>query len=213
MTGQLRLWAVHLDTVQQIGSAPPDLADRLRQVTLERFPVRASRPGRGLADKLGPLLRRPRTAPRIDPAAPGQPDAEAILTGRFVPPDRLEAAWVLFEAWLDALSAAHLVRPVSVAELETVDFDLARAGVPSPLDLYHFRHRGLDVPLRPLPGLTIGSLRAAQVMAVATAWRAHLDDLEGSVDLIRAILDFIDAWLGQSATPEGSYDLVTSWRP
>ncbi|MDR1450380.1 MAG: hypothetical protein LBI84_09330 [Propionibacteriaceae bacterium] len=215
MTGCLRLWAVPVATVQQIPGAPPELAARLRQVAADHAPVRAGRP-RALIDKLGPLLRRPSYAPVIDPAALSLPDADAIVAGRFIPPERLDAAWRLFEFWLDDLSAARLSRPASAAEVEQADFDLARAGVPSPGDLRHLWQRGFALPLRPPPGLAIGYLEAARVQAAAAVWQDRLDgfDLGGSAGLVQAVLGFLARWPEWTAAAPGfPLDLVARWGP
>jgi hypothetical protein len=216
MSGPLHLWAVGIDTVERIASAPPDLAQHLYRVTAHHFPVRTGEPGHGLSDKFGPLVRRPRGAPVVELTGPTLPDAEAMLAGRFVSPDRLEPAWRLFQTWLDNLSVARMSHPATAAQIETADFDLSRAGVPSNLDLHHFWQRSFQMPLGRVPGLAIGWLRGDLVVEVAAAWRAHVDDVEGSVDLVRAVLDFLERWPEFRATAlaqgQAAPDLVTSWR-
>jgi hypothetical protein len=200
MTGQLCLWAVATDTVRQVFAPPPELAERLRGVMAARFAVAVPKP-----PLLGPLRRLRQPLP-VTPDHPSWLDAEAMLAGHFVTPDRLPAAWNLLAAWLDDLAAAAVAVPLSAADAERADYDLARAGVAPAQGLSALWRRRLDLPLTPLPGRATGATAAAEAQAIAQAWSDHWDGIEGSQAVLGPVHEFLLAHAG--AAPE----LVAGWQ-
>lgn len=155
----LRLFAISIDAVRDIFGAAPHLAERLRKVAANHFaPPERPKP-KGI---LG-LFRRDREL-EVDASQPIASDVEALLAGGHLPPDRTRQGWLLLLAWLEDLSAAHGVMVVD--ELDTLEFDLARAGLHSDHSLRNLAARRLGTILRPLPGQTVGY--AKHVTAVAT---------------------------------------------
>lgn len=148
----LELFVIGIDRVRDIFRADPDLAAHLRAVAVERF-VAPTAPPRTLLGKLGPLFRRaPETEVRLGGPIPR--DVEALLTGAFVDPDRAEPSWQVLLAWLERLAPAHAV--LTFDDLDALDYDLARAGLPSEVSLRSLAARDLGVPLRPVPGQFVG---------------------------------------------------------
>jgi hypothetical protein len=201
MTGQLHLWALDAAVVRQVFGAPAGLAARLRQVTRDRFPVEAPQPPR-----FGPL-RRHQPVVRLAPDQPAWPDAEALLAGRHIPPDRLAAAWTLLEAWLEDLAPHWSFVRMAPAEAEQADYDLARAGVDPAQGLRALWRRRLDVPLTPLPESALGYVTSAEAIAAAGAWGAHWDQIEGSKQVLGPVHEFL-----LPHSERGGVDLVAGWR-
>ena len=192
--GSLRLYAIAIDEVRDIFSAPEATATALRAIAAERFPspVPASP---GLLAKLGPLFSRAVDAPVIRPDVPSGSDVDALLAGRFVPPERLPASWLLLEAWIDAMSWGHHEFDLDEASLSDFDFELARAGVAARYGLRGLLTTELGIAMRPAPGLVAGFVRLAHVQALTVAWRdaeanltgTHRDRALDSPDLVRAV--------------------------
>ena len=120
---RIRLWAIGIGEVREIFGAPSEVAAaRLAELTP---PAVTSPRAPGLLGKLGPLLRRASDAPVIPADQPTRADAEALLKGSFIVPNRLPAAWALVTRWVGEQAWGALeVR----LDRDRVDFDLARAG-------------------------------------------------------------------------------------
>ncbi|TRY20100.1 hypothetical protein FOJ82_04335 [Tessaracoccus rhinocerotis] len=145
----LRLFAISIDAVRDIFGADPALAERLRAVAAARFaPPTRARPSGILG-----LFRRDRQL-EVDPSRPLVSDVEALLAGGYISPDRTRQCWLVLLAWLEELSTAHA--ELAVRELDTLEFDLARAGLHSDNSLRNLAARQLGTILRPLPGQTVG---------------------------------------------------------
>jgi hypothetical protein len=198
MRDELRLWAIPVDAVRAVFAAPPDVADRLRHVTTARFPVAFPGP----PAKFGPLRRHPRPL-RLAPGQPSLVEAEAMLRGQFLPPERLDAAWTLLVAWLDDLADQHVAVDLTAADRDAADFDLARAGVAPDLGLTALWRRRLDLPLTPQRGRRLGWLRADEAHRVADAWEQAEPELTGSRHTVAPLGAFLKAVVG---------DAVASWR-
>jgi len=177
MAEELRLWAISVDEFRQCFAAPPALAQTLSGITDSLTPADPSR-SHTLLSKLGPLLRRPPAAPLIRPMVPNQADAEAMMTSRFIASDRLGACWILAQAWLDHLAAAHTTIPLPRAQIDELEFDLVRVGVPTELSIRQLWRRGVDIPLRPTDDMSIGYTPYDIVLETASQWAAALPDLE-----------------------------------
>ena len=106
--------------------------------------------------KLGPFSRRAADAPVVYPGIPTGIDIDAVGHGRDVPPERLSAAWALVGAWLADHGWSHLEVSVDRGPLDSIDFDLAAHGVPADLGLRSVFRRAIGLPLKPLPGQTLG---------------------------------------------------------
>jgi len=202
MTGKFRLWAVDADRVLELFAAPPALAERLRQITRDRFALAPPRH----PPKFGPLLRRSASIPRLPAGQPTPLDAETLFQGRFVSPDRLAPSWALLEAWLDELFLGAALSLTS-ASLDQLDFDLARVGVSSSLCLRGLLRHRLDLPLTAPPGRVVGSVTPERAAALHEAWAEHWVNLEpGTAETLGPVRQFLDDHLEWRRT-----GLVVSW--
>jgi hypothetical protein len=174
--GSLRIYAIAIDEVREIFGAPEETAAALRAIAAHRFPTApASSPGR-LA-KLGPVFRRAPDAPVLRPGVPSGSDVETLLAGRYVPPHRLSACWVLVESWIEAMSWGCTSTEVSETRLNDFDFELAKAGVPSRFGLGQLLRFDLGIAMVPCPGLGAGFAHGDHVAGMTQAWRAAVDTL------------------------------------
>lgn len=172
--GELRLFAVGIDEARDVFGAPPALAELLRASTAHLYPPPPRK--RRLRDKLGPLTRAPLLP---DPSIPMPGDADELLAGRFVRPDRVPAAWVLIEHWLTKLSWGVYAESLQAPALDEWDFALAKVGVSSAYGIGHLFNEELGFPVRPMTQQRTGYARHAHVAAAATALTAGVDQLEG----------------------------------
>jgi hypothetical protein len=211
----LWLYAVSIDEVRGIFGADPVLAARLRSVAAERFtaPIAGSP---GLLGKLGPVFRRPPDAPVTRPEVPTALEVEALLASRYLPPDRLGAAWVLLLAWLDVLAPNPLAIGGDPVQLSEFDFDLACRGVSSRLGLTDLLKVGLGIPLAPAPGWAAGWVPASHAAAIAGSWRGCLEELAPQRrELAESVLGWLDAqprWSGPQPEPSAP-DLIAIFEP
>ena len=209
MVEELRLWAISIHQVRQCFAAPEELADRLYGITEALWPTEKRPSVRGLLSRLGPLTRHPGDAPIIRPDVPNRVDAENMMASRFIGPERLGACWLLLRAWLDDLSAARTVVPLPRAAIDDIEFDLARAGVPTHVSIRHLWHHGLDLPLRALGPISVGYMDHNTVAVLVEQWQQALDELE---EPTRAFADPFLEFMSVFATqPEAPLDLVAWW--
>lgn len=162
----LWLFAVGIDAVRDIFRADVTLAGHLRNVAARRFPSPAPAPG--LLTRLGPLFRRQR-ATEVDPSRPLAGDVDAMLAGGFIPPDRSRACWSLLLAWLEDVGGAS--HRLELDDIDDLEFDLARAGLPSQYSLRGLAGRPLGVPLQPLRGQVVGYCKHVQAVETLHALR------------------------------------------
>jgi len=201
MNGKFLLWAVEADRVLELFAAPPALAERLRQITRDRFALAPPR-----QPKFGPLLRRAASIPHLPADQPTPLDAETLFQGRFVPPERLAASWSLLEAWLDELFLGASLS-LTTTTLDQIDFDLARAGVSSTLCLRGLLRRHLDLPLTSTPGRVVGSVTPGQTADLRDAWAHHWVSLEpATARALQPVQEFLDDHAEWRRT-----GLVVSW--
>jgi hypothetical protein len=186
----VRLWAVSITDVRSLFHPSGELADRLRA----DVPFHVVTPYKQSWFK--PLLKRDPGAPLLAPDSPLPSDVDNLLHGHFVPPDRLVPSWQIVSHWLDRLSSANLRLEIDRSTAERLDFDLARAGVASHLGLRTLWARDAALPLRPPALSEVGYQRYAVAVELGEAWRASLGALEGSVDLVEHVSD----WLRQLPT-------------
>ncbi|MCG6568629.1 hypothetical protein [Tessaracoccus sp. ZS01] len=170
---RLVVYAISIDEVRDIFRAPVPLAERLRAVAAERFA--APQPSR--RHWFGPLMRRD-PANEVDPSLPQRTDVDALLTGAYIPPDRMAPSWHLFQAWLDELSAARRDIPWDAETFDRVEWDLARGGLNSDYSLRSLADRQLAVPLRPLPGQVVGYAKRVHAVEALEDYRRVLTNPE-----------------------------------
>lgn len=164
----VRLFAIRIDEVRDIFGAEPALASRLRKNAAASFPP-PKKQSRGLLDLLGPLTRHP-ASQRIAADLPLNSDVDALLAGGYLPPERLHAGWKLLLAWLTELSVAQ--SQLELADLDAVEFDLARCGLASEFSLRKLAERELGIPLRPLPEQLVGYTKELHVAETHSALTA-----------------------------------------
>jgi hypothetical protein len=125
------------------------------------------------------------------------------MTSRFIASDRLSASWVLARAWLDELSMAHTTIPLPRTSIDNLEFDLARAGVPTQISIRHLWLRGVDIPLRATTQMSIGHLDYPIVVYLVKEWTTALPELqEDTQHFAKALLGFA------SAFPQYSQDAI-----
>lgn len=186
----VRLWAVSINDVRALFRPTGDMADTLRG----DVPFHVLTPYKQSWFK--PLLKQDPGAPVFASDSPLPSDVDRLLHGHFVAPDRLVPTWKIVNHWLDRLSSATLRLDIDRATSEKLDFDLARAGVASHFALRTLWARDASLPLQPLAGSHVGYQRYAVAVELGEAWRASIGALEGSVDLVEHVSD----WLSQLPT-------------
>jgi hypothetical protein len=197
----VKLWAVSITDVRGLFHPTGDVADKLRS----DVPFHVLKPYK--QSWFRPLLKRDPGAPVLAPDSPLPSDVDKLLHGHFVPPDRLVPSWQIVSHWLDSLSVSSLQLSVDHAAAEKLDFDLARAGMASHFALRTLWARDAALPLGPMTGSEIGYQRYAVAVELGKAWRASLGALEGSVELVQQVSD----WLGQ--LPAWAEDAEGAGRP
>ncbi len=201
---EIRLYAIGIDEMRDWFGAGPAIAATLRGVAARRFRAPAAEQrSTGMLSKLGPLFRRDPWAPRLPVDLPSPSDVELLINAHFVPPERLAAAWTVVCAWLEELSWGHAVTVLGPAEWRDLEFDLARAGVPSQFAISKLWGLDPSLPLRPVPGTTVGYARHHHAMATREALDAAVqrvtvtsrDPLHGVLGFLRAV----DGWTADAA--------------
>ncbi|MFZ2260581.1 MAG: hypothetical protein WAV52_07565 [Luteococcus japonicus] len=191
--GELRMYAIGIDEVRDMFGATPAVAGTLRQIASEAFRT-APEPPRapGMLGKLGPLFARAPDAPMVPHGSPLPSDVENLLAGRFVAPERLEPAWQVVDAWLASRSLARHVLHRTPREVDQLEFELTRAGLPSQFGIGKLQALDAQLPLRPLPGMTVGYCKHAHVLASGRALQAVLPEvLPHSRERATALADFL----------------------
>ena len=186
----MRLFGIRIDDVRDIFGAPPEVAAALSTVFADHYPTPAMKRRWGL------FRRNPDL--EVDPSHPLKQDAESLLTGGFVPQERLEQCWEVFLVWLE-----HLAGPtaqIDYRRLDSVEFDLARRGLPSTLSVNHLGQRPLGIPLMPLPGMKAGYGHHAH--AVATREALEEIDPETLDEATRAIVAPLLSFLRELSEPQ-----------
>lgn len=177
--GELRFFAVGIDEVRDVFAASEELRERLRQSATRR--LKPPEPPRiGLLGKLGPMFRKPLNAPAVNPAEPTAADIENVLSGRFVAPERSDAAWALLRDWLAELAWGTTADTMTPDEMSALDFDLARAGMSSQYGFAKLLNAELGIPLRPARGLSTGYIKHHQVANLTHALEHADEQLESA---------------------------------
>jgi len=185
----MRLFGIRIDDVRDIFGAPPEVAEALIRVFAERYPAPAMKRRWGL------FRRNPDL--EMDPSRPRMADANTLLEGGFVPQDRLGQCWDVLLVWLE-----HLAGPsarIEYRRLDSVEFDLARRGLPSTLSVARLGTRPLGIPLMPLPGMQAGyghhTHAAATIEALGEIDPETLD--EATQNVVAPLLDFLRELSGE----------------
>jgi hypothetical protein len=191
----VRLWAVSISDVRSLFHPTAETAASLR-ADVPFHVLTPYRPSHFL-----PFLKRDPGAPVLAADSPTPADVDSLLHGHFVPPERLAPSWEIVTHWLDRLAMGTLRLDVDHATREALDFDLARAGVSSHLALRTLWARDAALPLRPVPGGEVGYQRYAVAVEMGEAWRSSVVGLEGSVELVREVgewLSLLPTWAGDA---------------
>jgi hypothetical protein len=187
------LYAIGLEEVRGMFGASPPVAEHLRGVAQRAFapPVEAGRSG--LLGKLGPIFRRVPAAPVISPTQPEPQDVEALLAGAYIPPDRMGATWRLLETLVQGTAWGSTRMRLTEAELNDLDFALARGGVSAAVGLRHLLNNRTDLNLMPVTGMTVGWHRHEKALAMNAAYRSAMREIK--TDEQRAMISSLTLWL------------------
>ncbi len=211
------MFAIGITELRDIFGASPDLAARLRQIAADHLPTPTGEHRRRgtLLGRIGPALKQPIDKPEA-PKRPTLADVDALLAGRTVGPERLGYAWHIALVWLAELSWGRLDLDLDEAQLTTVEFDLARAGLPSTFALERLLQGNPQIPLRPLPGQRFGYAKNSHVEATRQGLSTVIGDVaEESLTTTGTALEFLNnfpEWTRQAAqTGRPAPDLVVVW--
>ena len=206
---ELRLFAISINDVRDIFGADASLAARLRQVAAQQFtPVTQPR---SLLDRVGPLFARHRPT-EIDPRNPLPADIDALLAGGHIPQDRLTHCWRVMLVWLEDLASQGLT--IQIDGLDQLEFDLARAGLPSDFSLRRLAERELGTALRPLPGQVVGYSKHLHVVETHRHLLSVVDGASPEFSTTVAAVEPLLGLLGAIARrPEATLDLVVVQPP
>jgi hypothetical protein len=187
------LYAIGLEEVRGMFGASPPVAEHLRGVAQRAFapPVEAGRSG--LLGKLGPIFRRVPAAPVISPTQPEPQDVEVLLAGAYIPPDRMGATWRLLETLVQGTAWGSTRMRLTEAELNDLDFALARGGVSAAVGLRHLLNNRTDLNLMPVTGMTVGWHRHEKALAMNAAYRSAMHEIK--TDEQRAMISSLTLWL------------------
>jgi hypothetical protein len=187
------LYAIGLEEVRGMFGASPPVAEHLRGVAQRAFapPVEAGRTG--LLGKLGPIFRKVPATPVISPTQPEPQDVEVLLAGAYIPPDRMGATWRLLETLVQGTSWGSTRMRLTEAELNDLDFALARGGVSAAVGIRHLLNNKTDLNLIPVTGLTVGWHRHDKALAMNEAYRLAMREIK--TDEQRAMISALTVWL------------------
>jgi hypothetical protein len=191
--GELRLYAIGIQELHGIVGAAPERVQELRELARRALaPTKEPEPA-GLLSKLGPIFRRVPASPVIPATQPEPRDVEILLAGAYVPPDRLGATWRVLETLTQAMSWGSTRISATSAELDDLDFTLARGGVSASFGLRHLLSCTTSINLIPAPGLTVGWQPNDRALAMAGAYRSALTNTE--IDDQRETIGSLATWL------------------
>jgi len=172
LANSLWLYAIPVDDVRGFFSAPPDLAAEL--LAQAGAVIVAPKPA-NLIGKVGPLFRKP-IAPVVDIPLPSQDDAQNLVDGRAVAPERLYPAWTIVRHWCEVRAAGRLALELTDTQLGSIDFHLVTGGLSSQFSLETIIARDPHLPLRPANKLRVGWMPATQAAQAGPQWPTALAD-------------------------------------
>lgn len=213
--GTLRFFALGIDEARDVFGADDQLAGRLRTAAGQHWATPERPRKTGLLGSLGPLFRRdPRL--EVDPRRPTGADIDALLTGRFIAPDRLGAAWQVLELWFAEIGWGDASWDLDPAGFDAVEFALARAGLPSPYALGKLMALDARLPIVPSATTSCGYAKNSHVLRTAQALSVVMSDLaDEHGDFAGEVLRFLnrfEQW-GTAAAEAGrpAPDLLVVW--
>lgn len=210
--GGLRLHAIGIDEFR--GLLDPEDGDRAEvRAVLEQAFIPVAESPRGL---LGRLRRGHRQPEPADPLGPGPADIETFLSGDTFLPQRLPAAWRLLEAATQRRAWGSTRLALTSADMDQLDFALARGGVSAAVGLRHLFSSATHVSLIPVHGLTVGWHDNGKALAMAQAYRDALDEVPPEHQhAVTALVDWMDGFphWAEAAASVGrpAPDLVGFW--
>lgn len=200
---ELRLTSIALDDLRSLFSGSPAIEAHLEAVAAAAFPT-PTVGKRSLLDKVGPLTKVPANAPVLHPERPTRADVHDVTRGRFVPPERLPAAWTLVRAWVDACGWPTCTLTVTAASINDLDFELATGGVPTRYALRALLNDKLALPLRNGPGQATGYVSYDHARAMREAWAPAIPTLSPhhaqTAQYLVGWLGGLEGWAAFSAT-------------
>ncbi|WP_130864825.1 hypothetical protein [Acidipropionibacterium timonense] len=213
--GEFRLHAMAIDEVRDVFGADAALARHLRLWAAQTFDTEdPEHPDR--TDRHGRHRGRLRARHSVRPGWPTNQDVDDLIQGRFVGPDRLSRCWRLLDEWLEHLSWGTHSLVLDAARADDLEFDLARAGVPSHLSLHRLFGGDPQIPLRPAPGMRVGYSRRLHVAATHDAMARALPflgpDFAVQITDLVGFLGSFPSWTELAASADRPQpDLIVVW--
>lgn len=217
--GEVRLYAIGIDELRGVIGARPEQQETLKAICASAFAPQqaaAERP-KGLLSRLGPLFKRPPDAPVISPTQPEPHDVDVLLSGAYVPHERLGASWRILETLAQGLAWGSTRMGLTDQNLDDLDFALARGGVPSAVGLRHLLSSPASLTLLPVGGLTLGWQPHQQAGVMAETYRRAIPDLKSAdhQELVAALVTWLDGFQHWAQVAERlgrpRPDLVSFW--
>ncbi|SDD89476.1 hypothetical protein [Auraticoccus monumenti] len=168
--GALRLHAIAIDEARDIVGADEALSARLREIARATSPLAAGAEPPGLLRRLGPIFRRAPQALVLAPDEPTPDDLEVLLSGHYVTRERALPTWRLLERLVSGLAWGSLVVDLGPAERDTVDFELARAGLSSDVGLGRLLSHDARIGVMAPQGESACARPHSFALAMAEAW-------------------------------------------
>jgi len=196
LTKTLWLYAIALDDVQAFFSASPELA---RELTAQAADVIVSPTAKHLIGKVGPLFRHP-IEPVVEIPLPSAEDAQDLVEGKAVPPDRLYPAWTIVRHWCEVRAAGRLTIELTDTQLGATDFHLVTGGLSSQFSLETIIARDPHLPLHPANKLRVGWMPAAHAAQAGPQWPLALaegrlpDDVMGLAEQLAGFFTQVPDW-------------------
>ncbi len=205
--GQLHLYAMSIERFRDLFGKAGEEAARLRRIAEKAFPAPEA-PALRMIDKLGPIMRRAASEPVIRADVPTGIELEALISGSFVPPTRLVAAWALVLAWLDDYAERTAIVEGTTDEFSNADFELALAGLPSQFTLSACFTHELQIPLGTPLGWHTGWQKGAAMREGAEHWAKATEEIsEENRELLADVIDWFADWA------DDEQDLLVAYQP
>lgn len=215
--GELRLYAVGMDEVRGIFGASSPTADHLRELAQHALTPAGDSQRSGVRGRLGPLFRRVPATPVISPTQPEPRDVDVLLSGAYVPSERMGATWRLLETLVSGIAWGSTRMSLTAQGLDDLDFALARGGVSAAVGLRHLLTSTTSLNLIPVQGLSVGWHPYEKALAMAGAYRSAMPQIKTDEqrDLVNSLATWLDGFIpwAQVASSLGRPipDLVGFW--
>lgn len=151
----------------------------------------------GLLARLGPIFRRVPASPVLSPTDPEPHDIEVLLTGAYVPPERAGATWRVLETLVQGTAWGSTRLELTPAQMDDLDFALARGGVSAAVGLRHLLNSTTSVGLLPVSGLTVGWHPCRTALMMGSAYRSAMAELKSAdqQELVAALVIWLDGFV------------------